>query len=702
RVAGALSGMESRGAEADAEAASRLSELAGSHEQLNSAVERLQEQVSAARTDFGDMASQEEDRATRIDEELHELQARLGKLSEGADERVADALAAMESRGAKADAEAAARLSELAGSHEQLAGAMVRLEEQVSAARADLGSRTSGESEQTTRLERHLGDVKDLLAGVAARIDDEAERAREAGAVDAGFEKGLADLREHVDARLVDVLARLETSAPGRDDDASQLSDLAGGQEQLRGAIARLDEQVTAALAEPAGGPSPESEQATRLEQHLGDVKELLAGVAARVDDEAERAREAGAADAGFEKGLADLREHVDARLEDVLARLETSGPGRDDDGASQLSDLAGGQEQLKSAIARLEKKLSAVPVDTGSATAKGKKPAPGVQRQLAAVSEQLAALGARIENDVQPVLASLQGRDQDADKLTAVIEQVDKRVADALSGLEGRGGQVDGEASARLSELAGSHEQLNTAVGRLEEQVSVALAGLGSPTLPDEGQAAGVEQQLANVSEQLAALGARIANDVEPVLAVLQQREQDDGIEKSLADLRAQLSTITEHVDKRVADALSELDGRAVGSGADAAAPKSKAGPKKQPAPAAAGAARPAGKTGPTRLVAALIDAINSGDPKLIRKFVAAEYSESALMERRVKDRVDVYMSFHEEAGEVVLCHVEDSEAEEIVAVVQETDSPQRHKFALALDPTPPHKIYVVNIDRL
>jgi hypothetical protein len=53
----------------------------------------------------------------------------------------------------------------------------------------------------------------------------------------------------------------------------------------------------------------------------------------------------------------------------------------------------------------------------------------------------------------------------------------------------------------------------------------------------------------------------------------------------------------------------------------------------------------------------------------------VASEYSDSALSERPVKDRVDVYMSFRDEAGE---------------------------RFMLALDPTPPHKIYVVNIDAL
>jgi hypothetical protein len=278
----------------------------------------------------------------------------------------------------------------------------------------------------------------------------------------------------------------------------------------------------------------------------------------------------------------------------------------------------------------------------------------------------------------------------------------VDKRVADALSGLEDRDGAVNEDAAARLAELAGSHEQLNSAVGRLEERMSVALADLEGRASPEGVSAAGVERHLANLSEQLASLTARIENEVEPVLAVLQQREQDDGIEKSLANLQTQLSAITEQVDKRVADALSELDSRGERSESDATARKSTGGPQKQPGSAAGGKAPAAEKKGPKRFVKALIEALNSGDPKLIRKFVASEYSDSALMERPVKDRVDVYLSFHDEAGEVVLCQIDESDGEEIVAIVQETDSPQRHRLMFALDPTPPHKIYVVNIDAL
>ena len=106
--------------------------------------------------------------------------------------------------------------------------------------------------------------------------------------------------------------------------------------------------------------------------------------------------------------------------------------------------------------------------------------------------------------------------------------------------------------------------------------------------------------------------------------------------------------------------------------------------------------------KLQPDELVAALVQSVNTGDARVIRQFVADQYSDSALQERRVKDRVEVYMSFHDESGEVIVCDVDKSNPEQITVIVQETDSPQRHRLVIMLDPTPPHKIYVVNIDAL
>ncbi|MHC4767018.1 MAG: hypothetical protein ACYTF2_18155 [Planctomycetota bacterium] len=75
---------------------------------------------------------------------------------------------------------------------------MRHLQEQVSATRADLGGRTSQEQEQASRFEHHLGDLKELLAGVAARIDNEVEpvlAALQQREQDAGVERGLAELK---------------------------------------------------------------------------------------------------------------------------------------------------------------------------------------------------------------------------------------------------------------------------------------------------------------------------------------------------------------------------------------------------------------------------------------------------------------------------------------------------------------------------
>ncbi|MHC4081638.1 MAG: coiled-coil domain-containing protein [Planctomycetota bacterium] len=563
QVANALGQIEDRISEVE----QRLQGAVGT--QLGSVVERLEEQVSATRADLVGRASQDREQATRLEQRLADLQGQLSTVLEQVDERVADTLAGLESRDETANAEARIQLAQLADNHEQLGSAVGRLEEQVSAARADFGTRAPQDQDQASQLELISAQVKTGLTDLQLQ---------------------LSAIYEQVDDRVASALAGLESrGALTNEEAAARLSELAGNHEQLGTAVARLEELLTAPVVDRDCGATGDQGQAARLERHLSDVKELLTGVAVRIDTGLEELQETKPADTGFEKGLAELREHVDTR------------------------------------------------------------------------------------------------------------------VADALAGIDGQGPQVDGNAAARLSELATSHEQLNSAVGRLEEQLSVALADQGSsPPPPDAELAGGVEQQLARLSEQLAALGARIETEVQPVLASLQQREQDDGVEKSLADLHAQLTAITEQVDRRVADALSELDSRGQGNAGEADAPKPKGGSRKQATAAADGKAAPPEKKGPQQFVSALVSALNSGDPKHIRKFVADEYSESALQERPVKDRVDVYMSFRDEAGEVVLCHIDESDREEIVAVVQETDSPQRHRFVFALEPTPPHKIYVVNIDAL
>ncbi|MHC4968921.1 MAG: hypothetical protein ACYTF4_09920 [Planctomycetota bacterium] len=110
----------------------------------------------------------------------------------------------------------------------------------MSATRADLGGRTSQEQEQASRFEHHLGDLKELLAGVAARIDNEVEpvlAALQQREQDAGVERGLAELKaqlgtifEQVDERVAGALSGMESRGAEADAEAaSRLSELAGG-----------------------------------------------------------------------------------------------------------------------------------------------------------------------------------------------------------------------------------------------------------------------------------------------------------------------------------------------------------------------------------------------------------------------------------------------------------------------------------------
>jgi DNA repair exonuclease SbcCD ATPase subunit len=116
RVADTLAGLESRDETANAEARIQLAQLADNHEQLGSAVGRLEEQVSAARAEFGSRAPQDQNQATRLEQRLADLQGQLSTVLEQVDERVADTLAGLESRDETANAEARIQSSSAAPS----------------------------------------------------------------------------------------------------------------------------------------------------------------------------------------------------------------------------------------------------------------------------------------------------------------------------------------------------------------------------------------------------------------------------------------------------------------------------------------------------------------------------------------------------------------------------------------------------------
>jgi chromosome segregation ATPase len=626
RVADALAAGQEKGTDIGADVAARLDDLAARHEQLGSAVARLQEQITSALADLAAAPAPSSDAGSeKVEQQLGQLRAQVSTIFNQLDERLSEALAGAEDRegatGGEASAPAGgdvqAGMDEL---QQQLGSAVARLESQVSSVRSDLTHKTTKTYEQTERLEHHLADLKELLSGVAVRMDDERDRPAAPGGSGLDVGQGMAALREHLDG---------------------QMASLARSHEEFEAIVERFEQKLTMARPPVSGDSSAgmSDERTERLEQHLADVKELLSGVAVRIDGGLETAGDGSAGGAE----IAALREHVD----------------------EQLSQLADSHAQLGSVLENLQAQVTAA---LGGSGEDGAPADANVQSGLAELQQQLGSAVARLETQVSSVR-------------TEVARELSKSHGDS--------------AVAQLSELTTSHEQLNSAVGRLEDRLSAALMDIASSETSIETESGStVERELALVAERLASLGAKMENDVEPVLAALQQREPEDGIEKTLEDLRSQLSELTQHVDQRVSAALSQM-------GTQAAPPDGKAAAE---APAPAPAKKPVGrkKLPPDELVGALIESLNTGDQRVIREFVASQYSDSALQERRVKDRVEVYMSFHDESGEVIVTDIDKSNKEQIVAIVQETDSPQRHRFVIMLDPTPPHKIYVVNIDAL
>ena len=238
------------------------------------------------------------------------------------------------------------------------------------------------------------------------------------------------------------------------------------------------------------------------------------------------------------------------------------------------------------------------------------------------------------------------------------------------------------------------SIEPIKQALAQLEERLTGAMSDLGAR--PESGAAdlVTLEDHLSALSDQLRCVDSRLGA-VEPHLQALQERPAGDGasaevLAETLGRLEESLTETVNKAEQRMLEAVADLETRLAAGIA----------PEPGATPARGQAARSTGTRDPQKLVKALLEAVNSGDSQAIRRFVATEYAESALADRGVEDRIEVYVSFHEDAGELELRHIEKSESNEVVALVQERGTLEWHRLQFQLEPNPPHKIMVVNID--
>ena len=626
-------------------------QLGNLREQVNEVGKQIGRGIEPLLSAITERSDRESDREKNLDRELNDLKERLSAVTD--QEPLANDLKKL--------------TATVEGLHEQMA--------EVIAIRGDGGDQ--GE----TSLHRRLDDLREQVVAVGDRISEERTvlPPREGGrrgdqeGVGTGFLEGIDSIQQQIKGRVTDVLCELEARGQRFEEDATtqraQLTDSIG---DVTANLESLQKQV-AALAETKddGVPVPPGRQITRgngnMEKNFRELRELLSAVGARIAGEvrpalAELQRRELDTDA-----IGALIEEKFAGLKDDL--LSAGGPVTASDIDGSTPPVAENLQQLTAAMGRLEEQVA------GGVSAADKDLA-DLPRNLEDLRQEVAGIAERIGREFEPVLAALERRhDRDPDSTDAAM---------ASSGF--------GE----------DLQQLTAMVARLDERMlagPVVAPGGGSKNAL---QSADLERNFRELRELFSTVAARIAGEIKPVLAAVQQKPQagagtiDSGFEERLAAIEQRLDAAAQKVEGRLDEVLAELKSRGETSGA---IPRR---PARAPANSSREGAAAGGENDAQRLVKALINAVNTSDRRRIHDFILQEYSESTLAEKSIDDRIEVYMSFHDEAGEIELQCIEESSAEEIVAVVRERATLELHRLGFELDPAPPHKIMIVNIDAI
>lgn len=97
-------------------------------------------------------------------------------------------------------------------------------------------------------------------------------------------------------------------------------------------------------------------------------------------------------------------------------------------------------------------------------------------------------------------------------------------------------------------------------------------------------------------------------------------------------------------------------------------------------------------------RLVAAYVKAFNSGDEKAMREFFANNVAASALAQRPIDARLEIYREMRGNMGTIDLRRVVSARDNEVVVLVQ-TKEREWRELTFILEPTPPHKLMGIRV---
>ncbi len=655
------------------------------------------EQLERIKTSLVDLSARQhdiDDVAGRLRDQLASFQDHLAGAVDAVDRRVAEAVGGLE--------------GQIGAIHEQLGETAESVQRRAAAAVADLATHREAAERAQARADRVLG----ATTALGERFG-ELERRVATGieAFEQGLQQAVTEIRaggtaaERASSKLDEQVFALK----------SRVAAFADGLEKwIKPTLSEIDtrrqdvDRATAELRQRFEALDRRFDDAVKaLDERLGDG---LAGLETRVSDGAEE-RTAAVRETVLEVGRSML-----SKVDDAVRRLE-----------ARVDKNAGSSAAGAAANAELRTQLGAL-----ATKALGE-----------AISQKISAMATRLDDlagagdVIAPALTEL--RTDIAGLAEANLAAMERRIDDVLERIEGLGGSVashhrerpDGAVNVAdvvgdvRSEIASLGELLG---GRVEAAVA-AFASRSAPLSPgpsaqSAGLTATIERHLDHIQEQVSAMGARLANFEMPSLGggpppqpgPSGGADVGEAVSGRLDELQKQLSLATERLDSRVSEILAAIEARPSAprpppEPARAAAPAPVApvappstmspGPGAAPPPKRAGSSiLSAGGADSRRLINSLLAAINSGSSTVLSEFIGREYAESSLAERGVEERVEVYMSFHEEAGEIGLKRIERATESSVVAVVQETASMDQYRFSLDLEQEPPHKIRVVNID--
>jgi len=716
RVSQTLSDLDERSRTSADDAAARQEELAKGQQSLAGGLDRLEAQVAKTLTTSGDQ--------TRS---LVSLRDRIDSVSEQVDECVTRNLSGFDERNRQAIEDAVAVRKETIGGQRELGMAIIRLERLVADSLAAYGEHRTRDEEYSTIVINDMRDVRDQMAAVSSELAERISpvlaelqmRSPESEAINAQLAEGRNQLNaafSRFQGQVAETLAGLDARF---DSTAEQVGRRVS--EKVEGSRNELDtalEPVVAMLQEQQHARDKADtildQELTGLRTRLADVSTALVELRERPSSDRRHTMEHGQS-ATMARQLGDLHEQLTAMrslVEAVPGQLDqhvsAALAGLSDRPASDHKQLASVQEQLidlrdqlvmvstqvESVTAVVDRRVSEALAQVGSLQSE--------EPDLSEFKAQVEAMTAEVGTQVSQALAELQvpgpaaeGQGQDSKQLGAMVIRLEERVTTALDELAGRVPHDRKQIDGMQRQLVAVGEQVAAVLDRQFELRPVADAP-GDGARDDNSsrldeQFDGLRQQLATLGERLGSLENSLG---EMEFAVRPDNADAPGLDDKLEELQTQISAATEKMDMRLADVVSAMKASHAQPPGATTAP---ATAPKRPRPATHRK-----NLTPGQLVKSLIDAINSGKPDTIRDFVIDEYAESALDERGVHTRVDVYMSVYEELGESRLIDLQVNSTTEIIAIIQSTHSMTRQRFELILERAEPHKILVVNIDAI